>query len=510
MCCPYNAQSCVQMAQHPRKLLWREEVPYGLSASQFGMALGLCGRVVDYVKYLRDIIGTELEFTGNVTTEHGVVTEPKSRSLYELLTGTAVSDGGFYVTEDRVLGCSPDGRIFEDAPQCQLEQRVLSQMYGCTGPKTSVSVRIPFRSMTERNVDADVSPLCSAGSLFASRPSRLLEIKSPFYALYDSTKRLCSPFGFPQQYMCQMQGQMAISNVDVCDFFVFLDHPTCQVVAWRVYRSTEFWNWARPKLLKVVEWIRDGPPDWLTRKFEFEAFDFSKIDVEPLVFPYNITMNTPILDDRRFPFFAKYTNPYVSTQRTAAQDAMLHILSSPLTRFLFDSNDAVAEYGDDQEDGSELSNQRLTMWFTTDQSTAVPFLSSCDALSMSAATSFDDCQGELLCIYRPLSFEEGILMCRVYSPGIPVCCDDKNGCNICLRKLRFYERELLSRIHPIMIPTEVQQSTVHSMAYSAASNGDVHSAKPRELSIESAFSIINIDEDSDASGYSSVEVIGSV
>ncbi|KPI90809.1 hypothetical protein ABL78_0042 [Leptomonas seymouri] len=380
------------MAQHPCKLQWKDEHPYGLSASQFGMALGFCGRVSDYVHYLRYVVGTEKEFKGNACTAHGIMTESKSRALYELLTGCQVHDGGFFVTEDRVLGCSPDGQIFYPAEETPIEQqghldaattmrtascsmttRSSGDGFSLEGQKqkelqrSECSVRITFNGKrrarsplsTTTLLSAPHSPVCggvpstklrsqgsnltakrispssvapplmpspttgvaASSSLFNAptrRNVRLLEIKSPFRGLYDCTKPGYEPFGIPLQYMCQIQGQLSIANCDECDFFVYLDHPTCQVEAWRVRRSREFWRWAEPCLRQVSEWVREGSPDWLNRSFAFPPFDFNRIEVTPLVFPYDITAGRALDDARRFSFFAKHPSPYVALERFRA------------------------------------------------------------------------------------------------------------------------------------------------------------------------------------------------
>jgi hypothetical protein len=244
----------------PEKLKWREKYPYGLSASQFGMALGHCGRVSDFVHYIRHIVGTEQEFKGNPATAHGIRTESMARCCYETLLGTRVHDGGFFSSPDGLLGASPDGISFFESAE---------------GDRKITSMR-------------------------------LLEIKCPYRSLYDGSKDSYKPFGIPLQYMCQMQGQMALSGAVECDFFVFLaGPPETQVVAWRVFFSETFWGWCQPKLLQVVQWLREGPPldGSLDRSFSFEPFDYSDIDVRPLVFPWSITGRTAIVDSRRFPFF---------------------------------------------------------------------------------------------------------------------------------------------------------------------------------------------------------------
>lgn len=414
------------MAQHPEKLKWRDAHPEGLSASQFGMALGFCGRVSDYVHYQRHVVGTEQEFKGNAFTAHGINTEAKSRALYELLTGCRVHDGGFFVTADRVLGCSPDGQVFYDVAEPPLEQRVPLSMptpavslSSTQLPPTSTdavdvrqsgllavedeqqqqlhrsssgscSVRVPFKGLRRPRTPVSWGPsrqaskpvfatnedtqgatrtgsgegsstwasadfqksnfspntgvdgAVAAGSVSVgaagcdhkggggggaeSRSSkgptpplqhrvRLLEIKSPFRALYDCTKPDYRPFGIPTHYMCQVQGQLAVADCEECDFFVYLDHPACQVEGWRVRRSHAFWAWAEPNLRSVSGWIKDGPPDWLNRAFAFPHFDFSTIEVVPLVFPFDVTANAALSDARRFAFFARLSSPYVALER---------------------------------------------------------------------------------------------------------------------------------------------------------------------------------------------------
>ncbi|CAG9580235.1 conserved hypothetical protein [Leishmania major strain Friedlin] len=372
------------MAQHPDKLKWKDAHPHGLSASQFGMALGFCGRVSDYVHYLRDIVGTEHEFKGNAFTAHGTRTEPKARALYELLTGCRVHDGGFFVTNDHILGCSPDGQIYHHVDEPPIEQQgglsvsgLASPFQSCSGGcgasngagmiepqrrSSRCSVHVPFKSKRRPRsplsaisgrsshsfrtlaCDDDESTSCTSGStrcctdgrsgiaLAESHASidgthstplrspshhkvRLLEIKSPFRALYASTKPGYQPFGIPMHYMCQIQGQLAIADCEECDFFVYLDHPVCQVEGWRVRRSRAFWAWAEPNLRCVSIWVKDGPPDWLNRSFAFTDFDFRTIDVVPLVFPFDITAHAALTDPRSFAFFAQFANPFESLDR---------------------------------------------------------------------------------------------------------------------------------------------------------------------------------------------------
>lgn len=249
------------MAQVPEKIRWRESIAHGLSASQFGMALGFCGRVSDFVHYQRHIVGTDLAFTGNDATNHGIRTEAKARCCYEYLLQDRVHEGSFFTSEQRILGCSPDGQI--------------------RGKDTN--------SNDEEGGDTTVI--------------RLLEIKCPRRALYDVAKY--PPFGIPLPYLCQMQGQMHIANVAVCDFFMYLETPQCvEIAAYRVYRSDVFWEWARPKLLQVASWIQHGLPSHIDRSFAFAPFPFREgLVVEPLLHPMDLIVREPLMDTQRFPLF---------------------------------------------------------------------------------------------------------------------------------------------------------------------------------------------------------------
>ncbi|RNF19074.1 oligoribonuclease [Trypanosoma conorhini] len=430
------------MAQQPEKLKWKEDSPFGLSASQFGMALGFCGRVVDFVDYLRNVVGTELEFKGNASTDHGIKTEPKARALYELLTGAAVSDGGFFLTSDRLLGCSPDGRIlsrWEASPPRPADEVKSESEHN--SPKTLVSVRVPFHSKWRRSKEPTVAP---AGSR-RQQVRRLLEIKSPVHSLYDGSKPNYQPFGIPLHYLCQLQGQMAIANVDECDFFVYLDWPVCQVVAWRVRRSSEFWEWARPKLIQVVEWVRDGPPVWLNRRFEFDTFDFNKIEVEPLVFPYDITANVPIIDSRRFPFFHRYPNPYLDTASGASHEGILRGLTSAVTRFLFHRD--VDETRSEEEEEKQGHDKSAVMWCRstdsgTDSAAASP---SWDAADLRC----EQVRGSTLAVVRPQDFDGDGVSCRVHPKG-----GDKESSGNDVVYVRFFQRHFFHSLEPLEGPPE--------------------------------------------------------
>ncbi len=66
----------------------------------------------------------------------------------------------------------------------------------------------------------------------------LVEIKSPLHVEWDS---------IPIEYMAQMQVQMEVFNVDMCDFVCYF-RKTGRVKVWRVYRSKIYWKWLENKL----------------------------------------------------------------------------------------------------------------------------------------------------------------------------------------------------------------------------------------------------------------------
>ena len=214
---------------------WAESFGTGcLSASQMGCALGLRGRISDFIHYERELKHTQLAFQGNEFTSHGVRIEPIARAVYEYYTGNTVLDGGFHVHPVHTfLGCSPDGIIIDN-----------DQTIG------------------------------------------ILEIKSPFHALYAPGKPENMSNGIPKSYMCQMQCQMQITNSPYCDFFVYL-HTTRDRVAWRVKRSDAWWSWAISKLQLVSRAIASSkvPEALQSRTFRFPDFDFECIETELLITP---------------------------------------------------------------------------------------------------------------------------------------------------------------------------------------------------------------------------------
>lgn len=64
-------------------------------------------------RMVRDSLGAESEFSGNVATEYGTFHEDGACFEYELETGNTVEKASFYVHENGWLGASPDGFVGE-------------------------------------------------------------------------------------------------------------------------------------------------------------------------------------------------------------------------------------------------------------------------------------------------------------------------------------------------------------------------------------------------------------
>ena len=60
------------------------------------------------------LTGYAQSWSGNQWTERGAELEDEARGYYEFVTGRTVQPVGFCLTDDRMVGCSPDGLIGED------------------------------------------------------------------------------------------------------------------------------------------------------------------------------------------------------------------------------------------------------------------------------------------------------------------------------------------------------------------------------------------------------------
>ena len=100
---------------------------------------------------------------------HGVECEPEARAFYSLLTGNAVSNGGFVATDDGRFGCSPDGLVV--AVDCPGSPNVGCLELKCVQPGTQAA-----------------------------------------YLLYDD---------LPREHKCQVHGQLIVTGLPWVDFLSY-------------------------------------------------------------------------------------------------------------------------------------------------------------------------------------------------------------------------------------------------------------------------------------------------
>jgi putative phage-type endonuclease len=97
---------------------WHQARVGKVTASHVGAILGLSPhmtRAAVLRRMVRDALGAEPEFTGNIATEYGQANEEGAIAEYYLETGNKVQPVGFMVHPDEDwAGCSPDGLINDD------------------------------------------------------------------------------------------------------------------------------------------------------------------------------------------------------------------------------------------------------------------------------------------------------------------------------------------------------------------------------------------------------------
>lgn len=74
---------------------------------------------------------------GNKATERGTALEPEARAAFGNHTGLLVKEVGFITRDDGVIGCSPDGLIYDDA-----DNLVAGLEIKCPSPKEFVSYQL--------------------------------------------------------------------------------------------------------------------------------------------------------------------------------------------------------------------------------------------------------------------------------------------------------------------------------------------------------------------------------
>lgn len=78
---------------------------------------------------------------------------------------------------------------------------------------------------------------CSPDRLIRDNPRGIVEIKCPVYGL---------PIRIPDKYMCQVQQQMQVLQVDWCDLFYYYHDDERDRVSgikcWRIWRNDAYWS----------------------------------------------------------------------------------------------------------------------------------------------------------------------------------------------------------------------------------------------------------------------------
>jgi hypothetical protein len=84
----------------------------------------------------------------------------------------------------------------------------------------------------------------------------LVEIKAPTRRMYNSSEH---PYdGIPLRYMCQMQGQMAVSEITTWCDFVTVCFAEQRLRVQRVHFSPAFWRTLEQRLLRFLGALSHG------------------------------------------------------------------------------------------------------------------------------------------------------------------------------------------------------------------------------------------------------------
>jgi len=132
-------------------------------------------------------------------TQHGNKMEPIARLLYQNLMRCDVLPSPFKKHPYLLIGAEPDGLV----------------------------------------------PGIKATTNFDEKP-RLVEIKCPLYARTWEH--------IPAEYIAQTQVQMEVWDIDICDVVCFFQASSFLKII-RVYRSSQYWKWIKPRLSTFIEHV---------------------------------------------------------------------------------------------------------------------------------------------------------------------------------------------------------------------------------------------------------------
>lgn len=85
--------------------------------------------------------------------------EPRARKAYEMLTGSEVTNGGFFTTDDGLIGCSPDGLVGADG-DLEIKCPALNTHigYALNGPGDDYRLQVQGRLMIHGREWCDFFP----------------------------------------------------------------------------------------------------------------------------------------------------------------------------------------------------------------------------------------------------------------------------------------------------------------------------------------------------------------
>jgi len=183
-----------------------------LTASKFGDAVGVGrGKPYHFLASLLcdDACDSHSDDAGNSFTAHGVAFEPVLNECYQLLTGYTTRDSGFWVPSEtdplyNLVGASPDAKVYASVQ----------------GTRTCVG---------------------------------LAEYKAPVYQMYQ--EKATVPHAIPRMYMVQMQGQMAVSGHQWCDFLAICEQSR-EIQLKRVYFNKAYWAVMTTKLMHFCQLLQ--------------------------------------------------------------------------------------------------------------------------------------------------------------------------------------------------------------------------------------------------------------
>lgn len=202
---------------HPqRSREWDEERKGIVSASNFGRAADLC-EIGSSEEYLNEIRGVkeqspilpererlirektidEDRIASERRMNYGVIKEDVARNLYCQKLGVECKEMGFCIPKwDLEIGCSPDGAID-------------------TGHIIEIKCpERPYRDIVQYHED----------------------LKRGITRSKNYTRHI------KESHYCQIQGQLAILDAEICDYVVYHDDLPEKILVTRVHRNRSFWS----------------------------------------------------------------------------------------------------------------------------------------------------------------------------------------------------------------------------------------------------------------------------